>query len=254
MLKQFNRFELKYVVRAADFNALRADLALHMRPDANGRDGAYAITSLYYDSPDLACMRAKIEGIKFRRKLRIRRYGRGDGPVFVEIKQRINRTTQKRRLVLELDRAYDLCADRFAGGFEDAADAAVADEARFMARALDWRPTCLVGYRRYALTGGEYEPGLRVTFDSGLWAALPDDGLDGGAARHRLLAPQFLVMEVKANEAVPLWLANLLARHECALRRYSKYCAGVARLGELGLLSALGETVLGAFEKERGRG
>ena len=176
MLKRFNRFELKYVVFVDRFKALRADLAAHMRPDANGRDGSYAITSLYYDSADLACMRAKIEGIKFRRKLRVRRYGDGDGPVFVEIKQRINRTTQKRRLVLGLDDAYDLCADRFAGEVGDAADAAVADEVRFMARALALQPTCLVGYRRYALTGGEYEPGLRVTFDSGLWAALPAGG------------------------------------------------------------------------------
>ena len=43
-------------------------------------------------------------------------------------------------------------------------------------------------------------------------------------------------MEVKANNAVPLWLANLLARHNCSLRRYSKYCAATQRLIDLQLL------------------
>ena len=48
------------------------------------------------------------------------------------------------------------------------------------------------------------------------------------AANHLFAPPDWCVMEVKVNEAVPDWVTSLLARHGCQLRRMSKYCAGVA--------------------------
>jgi hypothetical protein len=253
MIKRFNRFELKYLVTAAQCDALKRDILHHMKPDENGTAaGSYPIVSLYYDSADLACMRAKLEGIKFRRKLRIRRYGiEEQAPVFVEIKQRINRTTQKRRMVLPLAEAYDLCAGRFDHTVANADDAAVADEILFLVRALALQPTCLIGYQRDALVGGPYDPGLRVTFDHSLWTAQASDGLSTSAVRHSLAPPTFMIMEVKANEAVPLWLANILARHQCPLWRYSKYCAGAARLTELEFLPTSQASALhgGSFDE-----
>jgi SPX domain protein involved in polyphosphate accumulation len=60
-----------------------------------------------------------------------------------------------------------------------------------------------------------------------------------------------VVMEVKANDRVPLWLANLLARHQCPLRRYSKYCNGVARLAEKSLLLIPDTAMAARLEKDR---
>ena len=239
MLKRFNRFELKYVVAAQRLPEIQEDLRRNMQTDAHGTaEGSYNISSLYYDTPDLAFMRSKREGIKFRRKLRIRRYGEDEGaPVFIEIKQRINRTTQKRRVAVPLKDAYALCSDRFTGSFSDDADRAAVEEILFLARTLDLQPTCVVGYQRTAFVGSRYEPGLRVTFDDSLWVASASSGLSTAMAQHRLVTAAMVIMEVKANNAVPIWLANLLARHECALRRYSKYCAGAERLLELDLLN-----------------
>ncbi len=243
-MKRFNRFELKYSITAAQCEAVKRDLADHMLPDGNSADdGFYDIASLYYDTPDLAFMRSKREGIKFRRKLRIRHYGTAEGaaddnqPVYVEIKQRINRTTQKRRLTLPLHAAYVLCDGHLEETIDDATDSQAADEVLFLARSLDLQPTCLVGYRREAFVGSRYEPGLRVTFDNSLWAAQPEGGLSLPATRHAMTPPQAFLMEVKANNAVPVWLASMLARHQCTLVRYSKYCAAVARLDELDLLA-----------------
>ena len=39
-----------------------------------------------------------------------------------------------------------------------------------------------------------------------------------------------IVMEVKVNDAVPLWVSRMIARHNCSLRRISKYCKGLACL------------------------
>ncbi len=240
MIKRFNRFELKYVVTAAQSEALKKDLLAYVKPDRNAtEEGSYAVTSLYYDTADLAFMRAKREGIKFRRKLRIRRYGADEqAPVFVEIKQRINRTTQKRRLPLSLSEAYTLCSGEIDKAIADPADAAVADEVLFLVQGLALQPTCAIGYQRTAFVGDSYAAGLRVTFDHALWTATANSGLSASAPRYALVSPTTLIMEVKANDAIPLWVANTLARHQCALQRYSKYCAGAARLGELELLSA----------------
>ncbi len=237
MIKRFNRFELKYIVSGTTADALVAELRAHVRPDPEGGDtGIYQVTSLYFDTPDDSFFRAKIEGLKFRRKLRIRRYGdlglQADEAVAVEIKQRINRTTQKRRVAVPLEDAIDLCSG-FALSLDDERDQAVASEIEFLVRSLQLRPAVTVSYMRQAFMGGVYEPGLRVTFDRYLWCREPVFGLGPTGPRFLFLPEDRVVVEVKANDAVPLWTSRLLARHGCTMTRYSKYCAALARLRHL---------------------
>jgi SPX domain protein involved in polyphosphate accumulation len=91
-------------IRAAE--EFKRSLRAYLVPDDHGDSlGSYRLSSLHYDSPDFYSYREKVDGYKFRRKLRIRYYElRGaltaDTPVFVEIKQRLNRVTQKRRVLL----------------------------------------------------------------------------------------------------------------------------------------------------------
>ncbi|MCK6547468.1 polyphosphate polymerase domain-containing protein [Myxococcota bacterium] len=236
MIRRFNRYELKYVVTTAERDALLPTMLAHMGTDKEGSDeGIYQVTSLYYDTWDLACYRAKLDGINYRRKLRIRRYGRiakGENPkVMVEIKQRINRTTQKRRVSLPLDEAYELCdghADLDA--FTHPLDRAVAEEVTFLACARQLSPKCVVGYRRRALVGSIYEPGLRVTFDEDLRVSAPAWGLDEGATEHSFLPWDRAILEIKTNDVLPVWLPRLLAAHGITVKRFSKYCTGIAKL------------------------
>lgn len=236
MIRRFNRFELKYLVSAATADALREDLRPYVVPDPEGGDtGTYQVTSLYYDTPDLQFFRSKIEGIKYRRKLRVRCYGTlgvANPPTAVEIKQRINRTTQKRRLPAPLDRALALCAGEGELPAVSPEDAPIAAEIEYLVRALRLAPTCVISYTRQALMGTQYEPGLRVTLDRGLWCREPTYGFAASGPRRQLLPAGVVVLEVKANDAVPLWMSHMLAKHACALRRYSKYCAGLAHLLE----------------------
>jgi len=238
VIKRFNRFELKYIVDARTRDALVEDIRAQMVPDREGGErGVYQVTSLYYDTPDLQFFRSKIDGIRYRRKLRVRLYGHptedGSAKAMVEIKQRVNRTTQKRRLAVPLERAYALCEGEPLDGLEDPKDAAVASEIGYLVRALRLAPKCVISYTRQAFMGGPYEPGLRLTFDHDLWCTEPSALLAPGPHRHVFLPPGWLVMEVKANDAVPLWVARMLARRSCELKRFSKYCAGLAHLSSL---------------------
>ena len=73
-IRAFNRFEFKYLLTLQQAERFKYDLKSYLVPDEHGSEnGHYALTSLYYDSPDLRCYYEKEAGIKFRRKLRIRR-------------------------------------------------------------------------------------------------------------------------------------------------------------------------------------
>lgn len=238
MIRRFNRYELKYIVDSRVRDALLPTMLVHMLPDPEGGAlGIYDISSLYYDSYDLTCYRAKIDGVNFRRKLRVRRYGEltpGQNPrVMVEIKQRINRTTQKRRLAVPLDEAYAICDGASERTFEDPLDVQVAEEVGFLVGSLQLSPKCVVRYRRRALVGSQYEPGLRITFDENLRVSDARVGLEDGAPTMLFLPPQLSILEVKTNDVMPIWVTRLLAAHEVVISRYSKYCAGMERLRNL---------------------
>lgn len=71
---RFNRFELKYVADLARAAARRDELRDRLDVDTQGApNGVYPLWSLYFDSPSLIAYREKIDGQRFRRKLRILR-------------------------------------------------------------------------------------------------------------------------------------------------------------------------------------
>ena len=235
MIRRFNRFELKYRITARERDAILPVILAHMRPDREGDpSGVYRVTSLYYDTVDLSCYRAKLDGVNFRRKLRIRRYGELDtdpnAEVMVEIKQRINRTTQKRRVLLPVSEAYALCEGGIDRDFDDPLDRAVGEEVRFLAGAQQLGPKCVISYTRRAFVGSAYEPGLRITFDRDLRVADASSGLAPNPYQLTFLPADHAILEVKTNEVIPVWVTRLLAAHSIGVVRFSKYCAGLARL------------------------
>jgi len=55
-IRKFNRFELKYLLTLKQAEQFKSALRAYLVPDEHGQDnGRYALTSLYYDSPDLRC-------------------------------------------------------------------------------------------------------------------------------------------------------------------------------------------------------
>ncbi len=233
MIRRFNRYELKYLVDVRTAERLRADLAELAAPDPHSGLAGYRLASLYYDSPGLDFYWAKIEGIRFRRKLRLRVYLPDDGARpqrgMVEIKQRVNRTVKKRRLVLPLEAAERLCAGESPDQPLDDSDRQVASEVCYLVQAMHLQPTAITSYRRVAYVGGRYDRGLRVTLDYDCRGRDHALQVDLDARDHPFLPPDVVVLEVKADEVVPDWVTSLLARHNCRLQRLSKYCAALAR-------------------------
>lgn len=231
-IRKFNRFELKYLITLQEAERVKTVLRRYLVPDEHGHNnGRYALTSLYYDSPDYRCYQEKMAGIKFRRKLRLRRYETGgiltaEMPVFLEVKQRVDRVTQKRRATLPYAAALRLLNDR---QLVDHApeDNAIIEEIYAFVWQYNLQPASIVRYERQAFIGTQYDLGLRVTFDTALTFQVHPLHLHEQPAGLPMLPPHLVVMEVKANERIPRWLTELVAAQNLQLTRVSKYCRSV---------------------------
>jgi SPX domain protein involved in polyphosphate accumulation len=193
------------------------------------------VWSVYYDTTALRFYWEKIEGLRFRRKLRIRHYGdrfgvTDDTVVHVEIKQRVNRVTQKRRVALPYRLARQLCDGRTMVAHEPGQRAFLA-EVLGLVSGLDLRPTAMTGYQRQAYVGRDSNLGLRVTLDHRVRGRDRDFDLGADAENRFIVPPHRSVLEVKANDRVPYWLTDLAARSNLTVVRISKYCQSVEAFG-----------------------
>lgn len=237
-IRYFNRFELKYLISWEQHKQLAQELTDYMIPDLYGdSQGRYTNTSLYYDSAGYKAYWDKINGHKFRRKVRIRTYTKQamtpDSLCFVEIKQRINKVVQKKRVQLPYSSAIALPKITITNLNDK--DQAVVEEVNYLHHTLQLQPTCLVIYNRLAFNGNEHNPGLRVTFDTNLKGRIHHLSLldQDYVENHFFLPPHCCVMEIKVNNRVPYWLTEFIARHNCTLRRVSKYCLSLEECKKL---------------------
>ncbi|MFI2228681.1 polyphosphate polymerase domain-containing protein [Nocardia testacea] len=230
-LHAFNRYEIKYFVDELRVPELRRELVSRMDSDPYSPHGGYPVTSLYYDTPDLRFYWEKIEGLKFRRKLRMRLYGEpaecnDRTPVQIEIKQRVNRVTQKRRIALPYSAAL-----RWLNGREEIecapAQRPFVNEVTTLVGNLDLRPIVTTGYLREAFVGREADLGLRVTIDHRVHGRDRDFHFASGAQNRSTIPPKLAIVELKANERVPYWATDLTARLNMSVIRVSKYCQSV---------------------------
>lgn len=221
--RSFNRFELKYRLHYEQVEEFLERVGPYVRRDAHSSaEGFYRVVSLYYDSPDLVCFWDKIDGVKFRRKIRVRLYDDSARHAFLEIKQRIDQTVQKRRMRAELG---DILRSLDHGGAAEGQEPdPVLDEAIFLRHAFHMEPRVIVSYNRAAFFA-RYEHGLRITLDRNLRYSRFRGAFDFHSGRDKFfLPPHELVLEVKFNEVIPTWLCSCLNGMDLQAVRISKYC------------------------------
>ncbi len=224
----FNRFEVKYFLPTRQVPELVAEFADYTRPDPHSLgEWGYPIFSVYWDTSDFQLFWEKIEGVKFRRKLRFRRYGAGS-EIFVEIKQREDRTVQKRRFRWPLERVEAVFGD----GTTDPDWAGVegepaAIEAALLIQRLRLRPRMAISYRRRAMFGA-FDPELRISLDGRIQYHPTNYSLAEPFETGRyVLDPRVTVLEIKYDHRAPTWLTKAVCRHGLKMIRMSKYCSAV---------------------------
>ncbi len=211
------RYELKYLLSAEQTDFLRKSLQGHMEADQYGKT---SIASLYYDTPTFQLIRTSLEKPMFKEKIRLRSYGLAtdESPVFLELKRKAFGIVYKRRVQTTIP-----LVNRFFSGEGDIC--APGQINREITTFRDYYkslvPACLIIYDRTAY----FEPGgdLRLTIDENPRYRLDDLTLTKSMDGISLLDKGWTILEIKAQDAIPMWLCRILSDGKINKGSFSKY-------------------------------
>lgn len=211
------RYELKYILSAGQLEYLKKSLEGYMHADSFGKT---SIASLYYDTPDRYLIRTSVEKPEFKEKIRLRSYGlaKGNSPVYLELKRKAYGLVYKRRVkttVSSVERFFENRDGLCQGGQINREIEAFRD------RYENLEPSCLIIYDRTAFFQPEGD--IRLTIDENPRYRTEDLRLDSSMEGTSLLPPDSAVLEIKVQNALPLWLTKILSEGKIYKTSFSKY-------------------------------
>ena len=255
----FRRREIKYCLDEKTCAAVKASMLPHLVPDTYAN---YSIFNEYCDTKDYDLIAKSAEKPAFKQKLRIRSYGTAgaNDPVFLELKKKYNGVVYKRRITLPLAEAENavlsgILPARFMGENEQIIDTFppvfaeiagtetrkpaperrdvfpsfrhlpedpnAAELAGFLSQKKIEKRTFLA-YDREAYHAADDEE-LRVTFDTNLRFRTENVSLSFGGEGKTFDAAPAAILEIKAQDAFPLWLTGILTKERVYPSSFSKY-------------------------------
>lgn len=229
----FTRREQKYLISRKQYQELVKQISFYMRPDLNGTNGCYTVTSLYFDNVDHSIYFETKNKLKFRQKLRLRVYDETDinGTAFFEVKQKHKKVVNKRRMVLPLSEAYRYLKNDFNLPLEEyeTSNTQVLKEIDHFRHLYRLKPEMIISYDRHALHGIDNDE-LRITFDLNLRCRNNDLFVENGPEGEHFIDNDLVILEVKVNNSVPLWLTRILQDLGCRQQGASKFCTSLEHL------------------------
>ena len=238
--KKFNRVEKKYLLSQSQCSAIKKQIAKQMKKDGYFKSEVY---NIYFDTDNYDLIIQSIDHPVFKEKLRARSYG-GYDKVFLEIKTKIlgrayrkdmlenddfikdNNFGFKRRVLISHDDYEELISgkmnveDLASRDIEKASDIQIAREVDYLIEHFDLKPKILVYYKRESYKG---EHNLRVTFDTNVKYRTSSLKFSKKSGDKTLLdRDKNIIMEIKAEDAMPLWLVKILSAEHIYPERFSK--------------------------------
>lgn len=223
-MQQGYRHEYKFLISDRSAQLLKQRLPCFMARDAHaGPTGQYTIRSLYFDSDDHSAFYEKVDGVDNRTKYRIRCYNHNTAYLKLERKEKKGHLTRKTAQTISKDasNAFESGCPQF---FEDTTLAG--ELRREMLGGL--RAAVLVDYDRtpFVCTAGN----TRITLDENLRTLPHCTRLDAPSdAMVPILEPGMVIMEVKFDDFLPGYLAEVLSDIPKAAMAVSKFalCMGL---------------------------
>ena len=224
--KQFNRVEKKYLITNKDKDLFLNVIRQYMREDSYYRSGIF---NIYFDNDNFDLIIQSIDHPIFKEKLRARSY-EGYDKVFIEIKTKIvgkEENVGYKRRVLISRRDYDELIKHKASmldlarrDIESRTDKQIAKEIDYFIEHFDLKPKILVYYNRESYVG---DNNLRITFDSDLKYRTRNLKFNKKSSDKSYFKNENnIIMEIKAQDALPLWLVHTLSSEHIYPQRFSK--------------------------------
>lgn len=204
----FARNEEKYLLTTEQKEKLIEKIKEHIKHDPVH---PYSQTSsLYYDTENFKLARTCLERPEYRKKIRVRTYGKlkDSSLVFMEQKIKFDGVTYKRRQEMP----YLTFKNK------GKVDSQIFKELDYQIENEHLEPKFLINYSRESFVG---DNDLRITFDNNIkYSAL---GKLGAAANETILDENLNILEIKTLYAIPMWLGKALNELKIYPTSYSKY-------------------------------
>lgn len=220
----FNRYEKKFLINNDVYEQLVERLSEYMVPDSHSRDGGiYSICNIYYDTDNDYLIRKSIDKPIYKEKLRLRSYGTPsmDSEAFIEIKKKFKGNVNKRRITMSLKEAVAYL-DEDIKPESISENSQIFKEIEYMRQRYTLEPKVYLSYDRRAYYGKD-DRELRITFDRNITTRRENLKLESGSYGNKLLPENYWIMEIKISQAIPLWLADILAELKVYKTSFSKY-------------------------------
>lgn len=214
-------------------SALRAAIEPMLHLDKHGigyEKTGYTVRSIYLDTHRLMYYNEKLDGIKERKKIRIRGYNQlaAASKVFLEIKRKTGAKIDKERTPMPFNQILATFQSRdpvehLALMADDQDIRASATHFFYYVKQHQLKPVNTVVYEREAFEG-KRDPTLRITFDRNLRSNIfPHfDQLFEEQALNEVI-PDHFILEIKYNNNFPYWMTPVLARFGLQKQALSKY-------------------------------
>lgn len=225
-VKTFKRYEIKYFVTPSQFETLKEKFKEHMQLDGYcKKTGSYMIYNLYFDTENDDIIRRSLDKPYYKEKLRMRSYTMptsGKDTVFLEIKKKIGGIVAKRRAIMEYAQARAFMENGIMPELKSYEDRQVMDEIAQFLRRYRAKPKVFISYERTAFFDKE-DPELRLSFDKNILARRECVSFSDGDYGNEIIEDDRILMEIKCDGHMPLWLTQLLSEMKLYKSNFSKY-------------------------------
>jgi len=224
------RYELKYLVDLETLVKIEKTVQIHGFADPQATQKKYNIISTYFDSPDLKAYYQKKDGVRHRKKYRLRTYGKNPEYGFFEIKYRNGNKVSKLRIKLSKDKWEKLIFEND-DSIHNIIDKLSTDEQLIINSIIanQLEPTHIVSYWRKAYIIPQETP-FRITFDLET-SGSPEKQHDLSQLSTLELYPGYGILEIKIHDQLPLWCYQMLKEFRIYTQSLSKYALTMERLG-----------------------
>ena len=212
----FQRVEDKYRLSRREALEILEEMKGHIKKDKYFQ---YTVHNIYYDSKDAQMIISSLNRDNFKEKLRLRCYEQpqADTMCFLETKKKYSDIVYKKRISLTHAEAIAYMEHDIPHHVHNS----TAEEIEYLKNYYQCEAKTLILYDRTCFSS-IHEADVRVTFDANIRYRLDDISLWERGDEEQLIGEDVL-MEIKAMNRYPLWLTEILSRHQLYKQSFSKY-------------------------------
>ncbi len=221
------RTERKFVIGKKQAESMYLRLRQAVPGDPYAGYDPYYVRSLYFDSYYNDDYFDKLDGIRERKKIRIRIYDGSTSVIKLELKQKTGDAQLKRSFTITKEQAEDMMAGKY--GFLLESGSPGMEQVYAIMSPRIYRPKCVIEYQRRAFAIPTND--IRITFDTDIRTSEGNLDLFADRSSYRPAdIEDMVVLEVKYNHFLLSYIKDILALSELDERSYSKYMVGRLQL------------------------